>query len=63
MAFPPAPATYEAQATDFWTLSDEDFARLSTQDKFRHIQLGMLELARTRAELNPAMPGERSHGE
>lgn len=54
MAFPRAPANDEKAPTDFRSISDEAFARLSTEDKFRHIHLGMLELARTLAELAPA---------
>jgi hypothetical protein len=63
MAFPQAPATYDGPATDFWSLSDEDFARLPTQEKFRHIHLGMLELAKMLAKSPAALPRDRSHGE
>lgn len=44
-------------------MSDQDFARLSTEEKLQHIQLGMLELQRTLAELNPTMPRDGSLGE
>lgn len=44
-------------------MSDQEFAQLSTKDKFRHIHLGMQELARTLAELDSAMPADRPHGE
>jgi hypothetical protein len=63
MAYPRGPAKDENPVTDFRSISDEDFARLSTADKFRHIHLGMRQLARTLAELAPALPGGRSHGE
>ena len=53
MAFPPR---------DFRSLSEQDFARLSTLDKFRHIHLGLQELARALAELDSVMPGDRPHG-
>ena len=65
---------YEKPAADFRSVSEEDFARLSTEDKFRHIHLGMLELTRTLVELAaaataadqerpPAMPSGRSRGD
>jgi hypothetical protein len=74
MAFPSGPAEYGEPAADFRSLSDEDFARLSTEDKFRHINLGVLELTRTLVELAAAttaanqerqrtMPSGRSHGD
>jgi len=59
---------------DFRAVSDEDFARLSTEDKFRHLHLGKLALTRTLAELDAAttaadqerqraMARSRSHGD
>jgi len=74
MAFPSGPAKYQEPAADFRSLSDEDFARLSTEEKFRHIHLGMLELTRTLVELaagttaanqerQRATPSGRSHGD
>jgi len=63
MAFPRMFPKDEKSAADFRSLSDDEFARLSTEDKFRHIHLGMLDLARTLAELAPAMPRGRPHGE
>jgi hypothetical protein len=54
MAFPSAPPKYEKPAADFRSVSAEAFARLSTEDKFRHIHLGMLELTRTLVELAAA---------
>jgi hypothetical protein len=54
MAFPRRPANDEDPAADFRSVSDEEFARLSTEDKFRHLHLGMLELTRTLAELDAA---------
>ena len=59
---PRKPTKDETAATEFRSMSDQDFARLSTVDKFEHIHLGMLELARTLAELNAAMPMDRAHG-
>ena len=63
MAFPPAPVKDEAPAMEFQSMSDQEFARLSTEEKFRHIHLGMLELSRTLAELHPAMPKDGPLGE
>lgn len=63
MAFPRVPAKGEEPAMEFRSMSDQDFARLSTEDKFQHIHLGMLELARTLAELRLAIPTDRSHDE
>jgi len=73
MAFPSGPTKDEKTAADFRSVSDEDFARLSTEDKFRHIHLGMLELTLTLVELAAATtaanqecsapPGGRSHGD
>jgi hypothetical protein len=74
MAFPTEPAKYEKPAADFRSLSDKNFARLSTEDKFRHIHLGMLELTRTLVELAAAttaanqerqrtIPSGGSHGD
>jgi hypothetical protein len=40
--------------TDFRSLSKEDFARLSTEEKFLHIQLGMRELTQTLVQLAAA---------
>jgi hypothetical protein len=39
---------------DFLSVSDDDFARLSTEEKFRHVHLGMLELTRALVELAAA---------
>jgi hypothetical protein len=35
----------------FRPVSDADFARLSTEEKFRHVHLGMVELAQALDEL------------
>jgi hypothetical protein len=61
MANPSGPAKYEKTAVDFRSVSDEDFARLSTEDKFRHINLGMLELTRTLVELAAATTAAAAH--
>jgi hypothetical protein len=73
MTFPSGPAKYEKPAADFRQVSKETFARLSTEDKFRHIHLGMLELTRTLVELaaattaanqrQRAMPSGGPHGD
>ena len=44
-------------------MSDQDFARLSTEDKFQHINHGMRELARALDELAGAKTGGRLYGE
>jgi hypothetical protein len=62
MAFPRGCAKDEKPATDFRSISDADFARLSTEDKFRHIHLGMVQLSQTLAELAPAISRGRSNG-
>jgi hypothetical protein len=51
-------------ATNFRPVSDAEFARLSTEEKFRHVQLGMLELTKALGELaaTTATTG-RPHGE
>jgi hypothetical protein len=54
MAFPRRPANDEDPAADFRSVSDEEFARLSTEDKFRHLHLGMLELTLALVELAAA---------
>jgi hypothetical protein len=41
-------------ATNFQPVSDAEFARLSTEEKFRHVQLGMLELTKALVELSAA---------
>jgi hypothetical protein len=63
MAFPSGPAKHKKPAADFRSISGEDFARLSTEDKFRHIHLGMLELTRTLVELAAAAKAGRAHGD
>ena len=51
MAFPSRPANDKKAKADFRSMSDQDFARLSTEEKFRHVQLGMRELTQTLVEL------------
>jgi hypothetical protein len=74
MAFPSGPAKSENPAADFLSVSKEDFARLSIEDKFRHIHLGMLELTQSLVEFaatttaanqerQRAIPSGRSHGD
>ena len=46
MAFPSRLPKHENPAADFRSVSEDDFARLSTEDKFRHLHLGVLELTR-----------------
>jgi hypothetical protein len=54
MAFPSGPTKYYKTAAAFRPVSDADFARLSTEEKFRHVHLGMLELTQTLVELAAA---------
>jgi hypothetical protein len=74
MALPSGPAKYERPAADFRSVSKEEFARLSTEAKFRHIHLGTLELTRALVEFaaataanqapqRAAPPSGRSHGD
>ena len=45
-------------------MSDQDFARLSTEEKFRHVHLGMCELAQALDELASATKGrDQLYGE
>jgi hypothetical protein len=62
MAFPDAPTCNKTTA-DFRSISDEDFARLSTEEKFRHVNLGMLELTRALVELAAAAKAAKHDGE
>jgi len=39
---------------DFRSVSDEDFARLSTEEKFKHVHQGMRELTRALVDLAAA---------
>jgi len=57
MAFPNKPTKDETAAADFRSMSDQDFARLPTEEKFRHVHLGMRELAQALAELATATKG------
>jgi hypothetical protein len=57
MKFPTGPTKQNKAATDFQSMSDEDFARLSTEEKFRHVCLGMRELTQTLVELAAATKG------
>jgi hypothetical protein len=50
-------------ASDFRSISDEDFARLSTEEKLRHVNLGMLELTRTLVELAAAAKAAKHDGD
>jgi hypothetical protein len=61
MAIPSRPTKDHQTATAFGPLSDADFARLSTEEKFRHVHLGMVELAQALDEL--AATTGRSHGD
>ncbi|HWI36445.1 MAG TPA: hypothetical protein VNU64_08330 [Burkholderiales bacterium] len=63
MAFPRRHEKHAQAVADFRSMSDRDFARLSTEDKARHIHLGMQALGRTLAELDNAIPRVRSHGD
>ena len=51
MASPDAPTQDEKPRAHFQSMSDVDFARLSTEEKFRHVHLGMRELAQALDEL------------
>jgi len=57
MAF--RPTKDQNTATAFRPVSDADFARLSLEEKFSHIHLGMLELTQALIELAASRP----HGE
>jgi hypothetical protein len=59
MAFPSRPRQYTNATAGFRSMSDEDFARLSTEEKFRHVHLGMLELTQALVEL---AAGTKSRG-
>jgi hypothetical protein len=62
MAFPGAPTRDQNTATAF-RLSDAEFARLSTEEKLRHVHLGMLDLTQALVELDAATTPGRPHGE
>jgi hypothetical protein len=62
MAFPSRPANHQNTATAF-RLSDAEFARLSIEEKVRHVHLGMLELTQALVELAAAKTAGRPHGE
>jgi hypothetical protein len=51
MAFPGRPTKDQKTAAAFRPVSDADFARLSTEEKVRHVHLGMLELTQALVEL------------
>jgi hypothetical protein len=63
MAFPGRPTKDQNTATAFRPVSDADFARLSIDEKFRHVHLGMLDLAQALVELAAATTTGRPHGE
>jgi hypothetical protein len=54
MAFPSRPTKDQKTATAFRPVSDAEFARLSTEQKLRHVHLGMAELAQALVELAAA---------
>jgi hypothetical protein len=63
MAFPGGPTKHDKARADLQSMSDEDFARLSTEEKFRHVCLQMRELTQTLLELAAATKGSgRPHG-
>ena len=51
MAFPSGPTKHTKTTPDFRSVSNEDFARLTTEEKSRHVHLGMLELTQALVEL------------
>jgi hypothetical protein len=57
MASPGGPTKDEKASADFRSMSDQDFARLSIEGKFRHVHLGMRELAQALDELAAARKG------
>ena len=59
MAIPGRPTKDQKTATTFEPLSDAAFARLSTEEKFRHVHLGMLELAQALVELDATTAANR----
>jgi hypothetical protein len=58
---PSRPPNDQQTAAAFRPVSDADFARLSTEEKFRHVHLGMVELAQALDELVAATG--RAHGD
>jgi hypothetical protein len=64
MAFPSRPTQYTDATAGFRSMSDEDFARLSTEEKLRHVHLGMRELTQALVELAAATKRRgRQYGE
>ena len=57
MAFPSGPTKDEKARAHFQAMSDQDFARLSTEEKLRHVHLGMRELVQTLDELAAGTKG------
>jgi hypothetical protein len=63
MAVPSRPTQDHKAAAAFRPLSDADFARLSTEEKVRHVYLGMLELAQALVELDATTAANQgAHG-
>ena len=54
MPLPSSQTKHRKTARDFLSVSNDDFARLSTEEKFRHVHLGMRELTRVLVELAAA---------
>jgi hypothetical protein len=46
--------THRITTRQFLAVSDEDFARLSTEEKLKHVRQGMRELTRALADLAAA---------
>ena len=57
MASPVGPTKHKTASEEFRSMSDQDFARLSTEEKFRHLHLGTLELAQALDVLAVATTG------
>jgi hypothetical protein len=57
MAFPGGPTKDQKARTDFRSMSDQEFARLSIEEKVRHVHLGVRELSQTLDELAAATKG------
>jgi hypothetical protein len=54
MPLPSSHTKHRKTTRDFLSVSRDDFARLSTEEKFRHVHLGMVELTRALVELAAA---------
>ena len=64
MASPVGPTKHKTPSEDFRSMSDQDFARLSTEEKLRHLHLGTLDLAQALDELAVATTGrDRLYGQ